>query len=120
MAQDVHVVVPELILDEERHHRSDGTQETACVAHRVERQVTHDVGSLVVLTHLIARGREERKQNFILGELVAYVSTTMLSLYLSVLRLMSAVLRWKSELLTKGGRLMAPDSSCLTRESWWK
>ena len=52
--EDMQVVVPELVLDEERHHRTDGTKETTGVGDGVERQVTDDIGPLVVLTHLIA------------------------------------------------------------------
>ena len=64
--QDVQVVVPELVLDEERHHGTDSPQEAARIGNRVERQVADDVGSLVVLAHLVAAGREERQQDFIL------------------------------------------------------
>ena len=66
MAEDVKVVVPELILDEEGHDRPDRPQETAGIADGVERQVADDVGTLVVLTHLIARRREEGEQNLVL------------------------------------------------------
>ena len=65
--QHMQVVVPELILDEERHHRAHRAQEAAGVAHGVERQVAHDVGARIVLPHLIARGREERKQDLVFG-----------------------------------------------------
>jgi len=54
MAQDVQVVVPELVLDEERHDGSDGAQEAACVADGVEWQVADDVGTGIVLAHLVA------------------------------------------------------------------
>ena len=65
--QHVEVVVPEFILDEEGHHRSDRAQEAAGIAHRVERQVADDVGALIVFSHLVARGREEGKQDFVFG-----------------------------------------------------
>ena len=61
MLQNVEVVVPELLLDEERHNRTHCTQEAARVANGVKRQIAHDVGTLIVLAHLIARRREEGK-----------------------------------------------------------
>ena len=48
------VVVPELILDEERHAGTHQSQEASCVAGGIKRQIADDVGSLVVLAHLIA------------------------------------------------------------------
>ena len=64
--QDMQVVIPELILDEIGLDRTYDPQESAGVGNRVERQVADDVGSLVVLAHLVAAGREERQQDFIL------------------------------------------------------
>ena len=64
--EDMQIVIPELILDEEGGHRTDGPQETTGVGDGVERQVTDDVGPFVVLAHLIARRREEREQNLVL------------------------------------------------------
>ena len=69
--QDVQVVVPELILDEERHHRMYGTQEATGIGDSVERQVADDVSTLVVLTNLVARRREERQQYLVLRMLTA-------------------------------------------------
>ena len=63
MLQDMQVVVPKLVLDEECHLRTYGSQKAACIANGVEWQIADDVGTLVVLAHLIARGREERQQN---------------------------------------------------------
>ena len=71
MLEDMQVVGPELILDEERHDRSHRTQETAGIADGVDRQIAHDVGSLVVLSHLVARRREECKQNLVLWMVAA-------------------------------------------------
>ena len=68
-AQDI--VHPELILDEEGHlglHMTEGAYD---VARRIERQVADDVGSGIVLPHLVARGGEECEQNLILGMLAA-------------------------------------------------
>ena len=53
MLQNMQVVVPELVLDEESHHRTYGTQETTCVGDGVEWQIGDDISTLVVLTHLI-------------------------------------------------------------------
>ena len=55
MLEDMQIVVPELVLDEECHHGSDGSQESACVGNGVQRQVADDVGTFVILAHLIAR-----------------------------------------------------------------
>jgi len=55
MTEYVEIVIPELILDEERHHWSHRAQEAPCVADRVEREIADDVGSLIVFAHLVAR-----------------------------------------------------------------
>lgn len=52
--EDMQVVEPELILDKECHLWPDDAQEAAGIADGVEWQVTTDVGTLVVLTHLVA------------------------------------------------------------------
>ena len=65
MAQNVKVVVPEFIFYEERHDGMHGTQEASRVAYGVEGQVAHDVCTFIVFSYLIARRREECKQNFI-------------------------------------------------------
>ena len=54
MLQDMQVIVPELILDKESHHRTDGTKETTGVGNRIQRQVANDIRSFVVLAYLIA------------------------------------------------------------------
>ena len=69
--ENMHVVIPELVLDEESHHRTDGTKETTGVGDGVEGQVTDDVGPLVVLTHLIARRREKGEQDLVLRMVAA-------------------------------------------------
>ena len=66
-------VVPELVLDEECHHGAHDAQELARIAYGVDGQIADDVGSLVVLAHLIARGREEGKQYLVLGVLAAHL-----------------------------------------------
>ena len=59
------VVQPELILDEDGNLWMCQTQEGKCVAWCVERQVTNQVSSLIVLPHLITGRREERQQNLV-------------------------------------------------------
>ena len=66
MVKYVEVVVPELVLYEESHHRAHGTEEAARVAYGVERQIAHYVGTLIVLPHLVAGGRKECEQNLVL------------------------------------------------------
>ena len=51
----VQVVVPELVLDEERHLGTYKAEEAPGVGDGVEGEVADDVGALVVLAHLIAR-----------------------------------------------------------------
>ncbi len=71
MRQDMKEVAPELVLDEESHHRAHQAKESDGVQTSVYRHVADDVGSLVVLAHLIARRREEGKQNLVLRMLLA-------------------------------------------------
>ena len=52
--QDVQVVVPELVLDEERHHGTDGAQEATGIGNGVKGQVADDVGTLIVFAYLVA------------------------------------------------------------------
>ena len=54
--QDMQIVIPELVLNEESHHRTDGTQETTGIGDRIQRQVADNVRTFVVLTYLITRG----------------------------------------------------------------
>ena len=67
MLQYVQIVEPELILYEKGHHRPDGSQEANGMQTSVERQIADDIGSLVILSHLVARGREESKQYLVFG-----------------------------------------------------
>ena len=53
MLQDMQIVVPEFVLDEESHHGTNRTQEPAGIGHRVDGQVGDNVGTLVILAHLI-------------------------------------------------------------------
>ena len=54
MFQDMEVVVPELVLDKERHLRTDETKEAPGIADSVEGKITDDIRTLIVLTHLVA------------------------------------------------------------------
>ena len=56
MLQDVQVVVPELVLDEKCHHRTNGPQETTGIGNGIEWQIGDDICAFVVFTYLIARG----------------------------------------------------------------
>ena len=64
--QDMQIIVPELILDEEGHHRTHQSQETDGIKWRVKRKITDDVGTLIILAHLVTRRREEGEQNLVL------------------------------------------------------
>ena len=64
--QLAQIILPELVLDEERHAGTGQVHETPDVTRCVKRQVTHHVGSLVILPYLVARRREERQQQLIL------------------------------------------------------
>ena len=52
--EDMQVVVPELVLNKERHLRTNGAQEATRIRDSVQREVADNISSLVVLTHLIA------------------------------------------------------------------
>ena len=67
VVEDVYIVAPELVLDKERHFGLSEADEFPRVQWRVERQVAHHVGSFVILAHFVARWREEREQDALLG-----------------------------------------------------
>ena len=69
--EHVDVVAPEFIFDEKHRLGTRQTHELAGVGRRVEGEVTHHIGHLVVLPHLIARGREESEENFGFGVFAA-------------------------------------------------
>ena len=62
MAQDMEVVIPELILYEESLHGPHCPQEPASIRHSIDREITHQVSPIIMLPHLIPRGREECQQ----------------------------------------------------------
>ena len=69
--EDMQVVIPELVFDEECHHRMDGPQETAGIGDGVQGKVADDIRSLIILTDLITGGREERQEDLVLRVLLA-------------------------------------------------
>ena len=54
MLQDMEVVIPELILDEERRHRTHQSEKTDGIDRSIQRQVADDIRPLVVFPDLIA------------------------------------------------------------------
>ncbi len=69
--EDMQVVIPELVFDEERHHRMDGPQETTGISDGIQGKVADDIRSLIILTDLITGGREEREEDLVLRMLLA-------------------------------------------------
>ncbi len=58
-------VGPIFILYEESHLWTNESEEAHHITRRIEWQIANDVSSRIILTHLIARGREEGKQNLV-------------------------------------------------------
>ena len=81
MLKDVEVVVPELIFDEVSHHRSDCPQEPTGIGNRIQWQIGDNVSPFVVLTHLIARRREERQQYLVFRMLTTQLFHQRASLF---------------------------------------
>ena len=71
MLQDMQIIVPKLVLDEECHHRMDCTQETAGIRDGIEWQVGNDISTFIVLADLIAGRREESEQDLVFRMLLA-------------------------------------------------
>jgi hypothetical protein len=67
VTQNVQVVIPELVLYEKRRNGTHRTKETTCVGNGVDRQICYDVGTRIVLPYLVARRREEGKEDFVVG-----------------------------------------------------
>ena len=55
MFQDMQVVIPELILNEESHHGTHQSQETTGIRNRIQWEVSDDVRPFIVFPDLIAR-----------------------------------------------------------------
>ncbi len=79
--QYVQIVVPELVFDEESHHRPYHSQEPDGVNRSVERQIAYHVGAIVVLSHLISGWREERQQYLIFRVIAAQTLYQRASLF---------------------------------------
>ena len=73
MAQYVQVVVPELVFYEESNLRTYGSEESTGIGDSIDREVADDIRSLVVLSHLISRGREESEQNLIFRTMLTQI-----------------------------------------------
>ena len=71
MLQDMKEIRPELILDEESHHRTHQAKETDGIQTGIHRHIADDVGTLIVLAHLITRRRIKGEQNLILRIILA-------------------------------------------------
>ena len=54
MLENMQIVIPKLILNEESHDWTYGTQKTARIRNRIKRQITNNVCSFIILTHFIA------------------------------------------------------------------
>ena len=64
--QSFQVIPPELVLDKDRCDGTCQLEETVHAPRRVEREIANHVRPCVMLAHLVARGREERQQQFVL------------------------------------------------------
>ena len=67
----VERVQPKLVLDKEGEGGADTVEETADAAWEVEREVAYDIGAGVVAADVVARGREEREDDFVVGVALA-------------------------------------------------
>ena len=71
LVEHLDVIAPKLVFDEKGSLRTSQFHEAPRVEGRVERQVAHEVGAVVILAHLVARGREKGEQYFLFGMLAA-------------------------------------------------
>ena len=67
----VERVQPKLVLDKEGEGGTDTVEEGADAAWEVEREVADDVGAGVVAADIVARGGEEREDDFVVGVTLA-------------------------------------------------
>ncbi len=67
----VERVQPKLVLDKEGEGGADTVEETADAAREVEREVAYDIGAGVVAADVVARGGEEREDDFVVGVALA-------------------------------------------------
>ena len=69
--QLIERVQPKLVLDKEGEGGADTVEETADAAWEVEREVAYDIGAGVVTADVVARGGEEREDDFVVGVVLA-------------------------------------------------
>ena len=67
----VERVQPKLILDKEGEGGADTVEEGADAAWEIEREVAYDIGAGVVEADIVARGGEEREEDFVVGVALA-------------------------------------------------
>ena len=67
----VECVQPKLVLDKEGEGGADTVEETADAAWKIEREVAYDIGAGVVAADVVARGGEEREDDFVVGVVLA-------------------------------------------------
>ena len=79
----MHVIVPELVLDEESDTGTYGAQETQGIGGGVDGEVADEVSEFVVLAYFVARGGEEGEEDLLMGIYLAillYDGTPLLEL----------------------------------------
>ena len=69
--QLIERVQPKLVLDKEGEGGVDTVEETADAAWEIEREVAYDIGAGVVAADVVARGGEEREDDFVVGVVLA-------------------------------------------------
>ena len=69
--QLVKGVQPKFVLDEEGNRRADKVEEPADAARKVEGEVADDVGARIIAADVVARGGEEREDDFVVGVVLA-------------------------------------------------
>ena len=69
--QLIERVQPKLVLDKEGEGGADTVEETADAAWEIEREVAYDIGAGVVAADVVARGGEEREDDFVVGVALA-------------------------------------------------
>ena len=69
--QLIERVQPKLVLDKEGEGGADTVEETADAAWEIEREVAYDISAGVVAADVVARGGEEREDDFVVGVALA-------------------------------------------------
>ena len=67
----VERVQPKLVLDKKGEGGADTVEETADAAWKIEREVAYDISAGVVAADVVARGGEEREEDFVVGVALA-------------------------------------------------